>query len=207
MKPLVSVIIPCYNKAQYLAQTIDSALNQTYPEIEVIVINDGSLDNTLEVLQAYSENPRVKIIDQENQGVSKARNAGIALAQGEYFQFVDADDWLHPEKTALQMEVMEARPDIGLVYCDWYVVYPDRGITEELPITRHIMPLQEELLTALWVGNVFSPLSALLRREWLIQTPGFRVGVEGCEDYGNVVAVGGARLQNVSFKPQTGLLS
>ena len=93
---LISVIIPVYNAAEYLPRCLDSILNNTYRNLEVLCINDGSKDNSLEVLNDYAaQDSRVKVIDQENAGVSAARNRGLDEATGEYIAFVDSDDWVH----------------------------------------------------------------------------------------------------------------
>lgn len=93
---LISVIIPVYNTDEYLPRCLDSILNNTYRELEVICINDGSQDNSLEVLNGYAaKDSRVKVINQENAGVSAARNRGLDEATGEYIAFVDSDDWVH----------------------------------------------------------------------------------------------------------------
>ena len=94
-KPLVSVIVPVYNVEKYLRECLDSLVNQTLKNIEIICINDGSIDNSLSILEEYAKNDlRVKIIDQVNSGVSVARNNGIKLATGEFIGFCDSDDWV-----------------------------------------------------------------------------------------------------------------
>lgn len=96
-QPLISVIIPVYNTERYLKQCLDSVVNQTYPNLEIICINDGSKDGSLEVLQQYADRDgRVRILDRENAGVSAARNDGLVHAKGDYILFVDADDWIEP---------------------------------------------------------------------------------------------------------------
>ena len=93
---LISVIIPVYNTAEYLPRCLDSILNNTYKHLEILCINDGSRDNSLEVLNAYAaQDSRIRVIDQENAGVSAARNRGLDEATGEYIAFVDSDDWIH----------------------------------------------------------------------------------------------------------------
>lgn len=97
-EPLISVIVPVYRVEQYLPKCVDSILNQTYRNLEVILVNDGSPDTCGVICDAYAEkDPRVKVIHKENGGLSSARNAGIDIAQGEYFGFVDSDDWIEPE--------------------------------------------------------------------------------------------------------------
>ena len=95
---LVSIIIPVYNVEQYIEKCLDSVLGQTYRELDVICINDGSTDNSLAVLLRYeAQDSRVRIIDKENGGVVSAREAGLRIAKGEYTTFVDADDWIEAD--------------------------------------------------------------------------------------------------------------
>jgi len=112
---MISVIIPTYNHACFLAEAIDSVLAQTLAPLEVIVVDDGSTDATPEVLAAYGD--RIRVIRQKNQGVAMARNAGIAAARGEYLAFLDSDDVWYPRKLELQMPRFDAEPQLGLVHC------------------------------------------------------------------------------------------
>ena len=100
-RPLVSIIIPTYNCARYLPEAVNSALGQTCNSLEVIIIDDGSADETQEVLKPYSD--RILYLYQANKGVSAARNRGIAMAQGEFIAFLDADDVWLPEKLEKQL--------------------------------------------------------------------------------------------------------
>jgi glycosyltransferase involved in cell wall biosynthesis len=104
-QPLVSIIIPAYNAVQYLAETITSALNQTWLNTEIIIINDGSIDNTLNIAKSF-EKAGVHVIDQINKGAAAARNAGLAIAKGSYIQFLDADDLLSPDKIESQVNCL-----------------------------------------------------------------------------------------------------
>lgn len=106
--PTVSVIIPAYNAARYLAETLASALGQTLTDIEVIVVDDGSKDNTAEVVRAF---PAVRYVHQQNAGVSAARNKGAAHARGEFLAFLDSDDLWHPDKLRQQVEALRQHPD------------------------------------------------------------------------------------------------
>ena len=100
--PYVSVIIPVYNTAPYLRQCLDSVCKQTLQNIEIICINDGSTDNSAEILQQYEEkDSRVCVITQENKGIAVARNIGLQYARGQYIGFVDSDDWIEPNMFAL----------------------------------------------------------------------------------------------------------
>lgn len=114
--PKISVIIPSYNCDKYVAAAIDSVLAQTYKDIEVVVVDDGSADDTKEVLKRYGQN--IKCIYQEHSGVSRARNSGIANATGMYLSFLDADDLWLPEKLEKQIGFLEKHSQTGLVVCD-----------------------------------------------------------------------------------------
>jgi glycosyltransferase involved in cell wall biosynthesis len=104
--PAISVITPCYNGAMYLRQTIESVLTQTYPPLEMIVVDDGSTDDSAAIAESFG--PPVRVIRQRNAGTAAARDAGLALAQGEYIHFLDGDDLLQPDSFA-------AAPDAA--YC------------------------------------------------------------------------------------------
>lgn len=115
MKPgLVSVIIPNYNYAHYLREAVDSVLAQTYQDIEIVVVDDGSKDDSRAVLESYGE--RLKIVFQENQGVAAARNNGSAASSGEFIAFLDADDAWLPTKVEKQVAKFAANPNFGLVH-------------------------------------------------------------------------------------------
>jgi len=149
--PLVSVIMPAFNSARFISQAVQTVLAQTYPHIELIVVDDGSTDETEAVLAPYTQ--RIRLIHQVNQGASAARNTGIQAAQGTYITFLDADDLMMPDKIAIQITVLETRPDVGLVYSGWQYVEEDN-----LRVVGEMRPRQE--------GNVLADL--LLRRMFLI---------------------------------------
>jgi len=112
--PLVSVIIPSYNAAAFIRETVYSVLDQTYSNIEVIVVDDGSKDNTAEILQEFGN--KIHYHRQVNAGVSQARNKGFGLSKGEYVCFLDADDWLFPNTIAEKVQLMESDASLGIVY-------------------------------------------------------------------------------------------
>lgn len=123
MEPLVSVIIPAYNVHDYLGECIESVLNQTYPHWEMIVVNDGSLDDTLAYAQRYaSQDQRIRVIDQENSGVSVARNAGLYSANGKYVIFLDGDDYWKPSLLRKLVTVSE-QSEVKIVYCGYNRIY------------------------------------------------------------------------------------
>jgi len=117
--PLVSVIIPCYNQGQYLREAIQSALASDYPNIEIIIVDDGSKDNSHEVaMKIAEEHKNIRSVHQNNSGPSKARNHGIRLAKGKYILPLDADDLIAPNYISEAVTILENRPDVKLVYCE-----------------------------------------------------------------------------------------
>lgn len=132
--PLVSVVIPAYNAERFVLQAVRSVLNQCYQPIEILLVDDGSTDQTAEIVRQHA--PTVQIIRQDNAGVAAARNAGVRLARGDLICFLDADDGWLPGKLAAQVAYMQAHPEVGLLYHDWLVWRPDAtGAYPPLPAT------------------------------------------------------------------------
>jgi glycosyltransferase involved in cell wall biosynthesis len=175
--PLVSVIIPCYNQAHFLPETIESALRQTYPRRELVVVDDGSSDDTWRVAASYSE---VRYVRQDNQGVVRARNRGLAGSGGECVVFLDADDRLRPRALEAGLAALRRCPGAAFSYgwCD--LIAADGSFLVPSPRLSvegdHYVPL----LRANFMPN---PAGLMFRREPLEATGGFQVGVEGVEDY------------------------
>src|SRR5918996_212462 len=116
MSSKVSVVIPTYNYGRYLPEAVESVLHQTFPDLEVIVVDDGSTDDTRELIGRFGD--KVCYIYQRNQGLPAARNTGIRAARGEYVGFLDSDDLWLPGKLALQVPRLDSRQAVGLVYAD-----------------------------------------------------------------------------------------
>jgi len=115
--PHVSVIIPCYNQGAYLHEAVESVLNQTFPDLEIIIVNDGSDDElTITACTAYTD-PRIKVITTDNQGLASARNNGIRAARGTFILPLDADDTIAPEYVTAALTIIESEPEVGIVYC------------------------------------------------------------------------------------------
>ena len=166
--PLVSVVIPVYNGQEYVAQAIQSVLAQTWPRVELIVVNDGSTDRSAEVIRQYQD--RLILLEQENRGVAAARNAGMQRATGELVALLDQDDWWQPEKLARQIPLMLANPKVGLVHT----------AVQHYDQTRQVWvgPLNPQARPELLVGSCFRQLlldnqiynsTVLLRAEALRQ--------------------------------------
>jgi glycosyltransferase involved in cell wall biosynthesis len=116
----VSIIVPIYNVEKYVEKCINSIINQTYSSIEVILINDGSSDNSREIIEQYNSDSRFKIIDQKNEGLSSARNTGLENAKGDYIYFVDSDDYLHKDAIKLLVGKMEETDADFCCYRLWF---------------------------------------------------------------------------------------
>ncbi len=139
----VSIIVPVYNTSNFLEKCMDSIIKQTLKEIEIIVINDGSTDNSLDICKAYAaKDCRVVLIDQENRGLSATRNKGVQAAKGEYVGFVDSDDWIEAdmfEKMYLQAKESEAE----VCLCNYKVNYMEESVPVALDIEKDVMENNE----------------------------------------------------------------
>ncbi|MGN6237763.1 glycosyltransferase family A protein [Dyella sp.] len=113
----VSIIIPCFNAGEFLQETMQSALAQTYPDIEIVIVDDGSPDPATQLLLDQANWPRTRIIRQKNAGPAAARNRAVQEATGKYILPLDADDTIEPEYVAKAVAVLDARPEVGVVYC------------------------------------------------------------------------------------------
>lgn len=110
MRPKISVIVPFYRAESYLRRCLDSIISQTLPEIEIILVDDGSTDNSLTICNEYAKKDnRIRVLTRENRGLSSARNAGLDIARGEFISFVDADDWIEPEMMQYLLELMDGQ--------------------------------------------------------------------------------------------------
>ncbi len=173
----VSVIVPSYNYGRYLGEAIESALAQTLTQIEVIVVDDGSTDNTPEVLSRYADNPRVRYVRQENRGLSASRNLGIRLAQSEFVAFLDADDRWKPDKLARQLAQFTGN-DVGLVFCG-RETFDENGTVTLAPARTDDCDRVLELMT---VSTVFSPSSVVARKRCFEEVGGFDEALKKVED-------------------------
>lgn len=181
--PLVSIIIPCYNATQFLRDALNSALAQSYAAIEIVVVNDGSTDNFENVIAPYRENARVKIVAQENRGLSAARNRGIRESRGAYLKFLDADDWLHRDAIAKQIAAFETQPELGFVYCDVQHVDAQGNASDDYSVANTRRLLNGDILPSLLVGGYFTPNTVLVPRRVLDRVGLFDETLTAREDY------------------------
>ena len=161
MNPLVSVIIPSFNSAHFLFHSVNSALDQTYRPIEILVIDDGSADNTCEVLRQFCG--CIRYYRQENKGLAGARNTGIKLATGTFLAFLDADDIWLPDKLVKQCRVLAENPEVGLVHSDIWYWRPETG--EKLLKEKGREKYKKNCFDRLLSENRVTPSSVLVRKE------------------------------------------
>lgn len=199
----VSIIIPCFKQAHFLAQAVDSALAQTHAELEVVVIDDGSPDDTAAVAARYAGDPRFKYIRQENTGLPGARNRGIRESSGDYLCFLDSDDTYTPTKVARQAALLDADPQLGWAYCD-IVTVDEAGaaLPDQFSIASTKRDLSGDLFTSLMLGGYFPPHTVMIRRSVLDAVGGFDPELGGHADYELWLRVAGAGYR-AAFVPET----
>ncbi|WP_188093573.1 glycosyltransferase family 2 protein [Marinobacter salinexigens] len=164
-EPMVSVVIATYNMGQYLPDAVSSVLAQNWTNLEVIVVDDGSTDNTSDRMEVFNGNPRVRYIPTENRGQPKAKNRGLNEAKGEFIAFCDADDLWDPKKLHVQMPHFND-PTVGVVYSEvTYIDQDGNPITKPQPYERHSGKVTNNLV----VKNFVPFGSAVIRRRCLEQ--------------------------------------
>ncbi len=163
--PQVSVIIPTYNQAKFIGEAIDSVLNQTYQDFEIIVVDDGSTDRTKEVLDKYKDS--IRYIYQENRGPAAAKNKGILASQGKYIATLDSDDVWLPRKLEFQIDLLESNEQLDLVYADAYRInLKSQGLSKETYFQRY-KPYSGRVLDKLLLDNFIPSLAVMMRRRCL----------------------------------------
>lgn len=180
-KPKFSVIVPLYNKEAYVRRTLESVIAQTYKDFECIVIDDGSTDGSLDVVQSLDiEDCKLGIISQANAGVAAARNNGVAKSHGEYVCFLDADDWWEPSFLEEMDQLIRDYPDAGL-YATNYVYYKPGKTRVALQLERGYMNYPEAYL-----HSAFMPVTSIttcMSRKVYDEMGGFPVGIKLGEDF------------------------
>ena len=180
--PRVSVIIPTYNCARLLGNCLDSVLKQTYSDFEIIVVDDGSIDGTQEVVANYGK--MIRYLYQSNQGVAAARNFGLSVATGEFIAYLDADDMWYPFKLEKQIVILESDKRVGLIHSDIDVINENgqvihRGFNRK---TGRKVP-QGYCLSQLFQECHIQTLTVLIRREYVSRVGNFDERLNGTEDY------------------------
>lgn len=182
-KPLVSVVIPLFNKENYVEATLQSVVNQTYKEIELVVIDDSSTDGSYQVVQKYlrSHSGRfrnVTVKTRANTGQAGARNEGILQSKGEFVAFLDADDVWHPEKIDMQVQYLTVHQEIGLVFCNYFMIFETSSNIKAVKLSPIERKVNSWLLTVGYGGLVES--TGLARRLTLLEMGGFQSNLQMC---------------------------
>jgi glycosyltransferase involved in cell wall biosynthesis len=194
--PEVSVIIPTYNCGQYIVEAIESVRGQTYKDFEIVVVDDGSTDNTREVLKEYIENSLINYIYQKNQGPGAARNTGIRSARGEYVAFLDADDTLTEDSLEKRMGLINSYPDVGFVFSNFYdqghwsekgIAFKDKDFVLKFRKTAHFSPVgvifSSNSFKDICVIPFYVQTATVITKRTLYESVGlFRTDTYACED-------------------------
>ena len=179
----VSIIIPAYNYARYIGEAVNSALAQSYPDCEVIVVNDGSTDDTKKILELYYDG--ITVVEQENKGLPAARNAGVRASNGDYICFLDADDMLLPEKIKEEVYWLERDEDLEWVYCDAFLT-DEKGVKlkkySEMFTSQYWEAKRGIVFKTFLKGNFVPVNSPLITRECVVENP-FDEDLKSYEDF------------------------
>jgi len=179
LTPKVSVVIPTYNHARYLPYALDSVINQGYPNLEVLVIDDGSNDGTAELVKSYGS--KINYIYKENGGTPSALNLGLSLATGKYVCWLSADDALIGEKVSKQVSLMESDPSLGFSYTSFVVI--DASGTKQYDVNSAYFSDKKEMVTKLMEGCFINGSSVMMRCSALEKIGNFDESLPQAHDY------------------------
>ncbi len=177
--PTLSIIMPVYNAEAYLREAVESILAQTYTDYELIIVEDGSTDNSPEIIESFTDSRIQRLYNDGNKGIVFTRNRGMAAARGRYIAPFDADDIAHPEKYAKQIQFLEENPEYGLLGT-WAKLIDGKGNTLSEKWKVNAPP--ERIPPILLFRNYFVQSSVVLRRE-AIPKGGYEKGLDAVEDY------------------------
>jgi glycosyltransferase involved in cell wall biosynthesis len=204
--PRVSVVLPVYNGERFIGEAIQSVLDQTFHDFELVVVDDGSTDNT-ETIVRQLKGPII-YHRQENQGAGIARNLGVAFAQGEWIAFIDADDIWDTQKLSTQFEYLEKHPNVSFVYCDMDLTDSDSNLTKEAflsaALARRKRKGRRNLVSLAFGDQPFPyPSTVMCKKELFLRTGGFnpRFGKNYHEDFELFARM--ARISPIHFMPQS----
>ena len=177
--PKASIIVPAYNASATLLATLDSLLNQTFRDLEIIVVDDGSTDATRRIAEAYCADPRMRVVRQSNAGAASARNTGLAVSRGRYVGFCDADDLWHPQKLATHVAHLDANPDVGVSFSAVSLIDE-----EDRPLGEFQRPKLENISAAyLFKRNPIGTISTVVARREALDDMSYRPYSETKRDW------------------------
>jgi glycosyltransferase involved in cell wall biosynthesis len=176
-QPMVSVIIPVFNGAAYIQGAIESVLNQTSKDVEIIVVDDGSTDETARLLGPWINNGAIRYVHQANKGSMVARNVGIRMAKGKFIKFLDSDDFLYPRQLELQVQHLENKPDFVISATDYEFEYEDKTRQQVKMNLGHGSQLARIIEDNLGPIHCF-----LVRRKVIEKVAGFDESLSSCQD-------------------------
>lgn len=197
-KVIFSIIIPCYNQGHFLGDALNSILDQEYENFEVIIINDGSTDNTIEIaIENSKKDARIILINKKNQGLSAARNAGLKNASGDYILFLDADDWLNKGFFETYLNAITLYPDFDLFRCGYSYWSPDRSQKYHTHLPIHDGLIYPNVVTQ----NIGACHSILIRKSLADQLGDFDTKLKSCEDWDYWIRAGkvGAKIKSIPY--------
>jgi glycosyltransferase involved in cell wall biosynthesis len=177
--PRVSVIVPAFNAARTIEQAVESVRAQSYADFEIVAVDDGSTDSTIEILERYGDS--IKILQQKNRGPSAARNLGIANSTGEYLGFLDADDWWNPKFLTTMIAALQREPECVMAYCDLQLVdsLGKPFQTSLMAVREHRSPTVQDMLDTLWP---IMPTGSMIKRDTLAAVGGYPEALRAFED-------------------------
>lgn len=191
-----SIIIPCHNHGNFLPDALNSLIEQSFTNWEAIVINDGSTDNSREVVKSYGEiDKRIQLFNQSNQGLSASRNVGISNSSGRYLIFLDADDWLEPNALESFAKAVDLNPNFELYRCGY--AYRDQPNLQEYHVHRPIG--DGEIFPNVLTHNLGPCNSILIKRYFAEKIDGFDCSLKCCEDWDFWIRAGkmGAKIHSI----------
>lgn len=177
----VSVIIPTYNRATTIERSVRSVVNQTYNNIEIIIVDDGSVDNTEDIIKSIND-PRVTYYKQENMGCSAARNNGVKYAKYDIIAFHDSDDEWMPDKLEKQMGYWDQHPEYDVIYCQYRYIRPD-GLMGIIPSNNDLTQLEGDIFNYLLYRNTVGAPTVLMKKELFFEVGGFSLELMSLEDW------------------------
>jgi glycosyltransferase involved in cell wall biosynthesis len=180
MNPRVSIIIATYNFGRFLAETLENVFRQTLQDWELVIVDDGSTDNTREIVNRYLSDKRVRYVFQRNRGLASARNTGIRASSGEYVQFLDADDLIHTKKLEMQSRYFDHQKDVDVVFSDYgFFKDGDPETVIQPPFQKSTGDIKLDMLR----GNFIAVNSPLSRRKSIDSVGGFDEALTSTEDW------------------------